>query len=137
MEVKLNNMDTSIKCLKKSKSQMSNIKIVSDTFQNTVGYVAKSIVDKKTLSKNILKNTRCYLPGGMQYVEGRSWRNKIKSGLNDRNITFFDPYIKPFVSDGDDISEGEDAKAEMLHWMETGQYDLVTQRMKRFRKYDI
>ena len=50
------------------------------------------------LTPNFLKNTRCYLPGSMQYAkDGRSWRGKIKDALGDRNITFFDPYIKPFI----------------------------------------
>ena len=81
--------------------------------------------------KNLLKNTRCYLPGPMQYVkDGRSWRETVKSELGNRNITFFDPYCKPFLND---IPEDENSRMKMLHWMETGQYDVVTERMKHIR----
>ena len=87
------------------------------------------------LTPNFLKNTRCYLPGSMQYAkDGRSWRGKIKDALGDRNITFFDTYIKPFIHD---IPEDEASRQEMLHWMETELYDLVTQRMKKVRGNDL
>jgi nucleoside 2-deoxyribosyltransferase len=89
----------------------------------------------KAKRPNLLKNTRCYLPGSMQYAkDGRTWRTKIKEKLEDRNITFFDPYIKPFDHDA---SENENSRSEMLHWMDTEQYDLVTQRMKKVRGYDL
>lgn len=86
-------------------------------------------------NSNLLKKTRCYLPGSMQYVkDGRSWREMIKKELEGRNITFFDPYYKPFIHD---IPEDENSRTEMLHWMETEQYDIVTQRMKQIRGYDL
>lgn len=84
--------------------------------------------------KNLLKNTRCYLIGGMQYVDGKGWRETIKDELTNRKIKFYDPYYKPFVHD---IPEDESSREEMLHWMETEQYDLVAQRMKAVRGYDL
>ena len=90
------------------------------------------LVDKKP--KNLLKRTRCYLIGSMEFLNGEGWRNTVKKELGDRNITFFDPYHKPFI---DDVPEDDAARQEMLHWRETGQYDLVAQRMKQVRAYDL
>lgn len=70
----------------------------------------------------------------MQYSDGRGWRDTVKESLKDRGIKFFDPYHKPFVHD---VPEDESSRAEMLHWMETEQYDLVSQRMKQVRGYDL
>src|ERR1035437_3374304 len=79
---------------------------------------------------NTLKRTRCYLIGSMQYSDGRGWKKE----LGGRNITFFDPYHKPFIHD---IPEDENSRKEMSHWMETEQYDLVQQRMWGVRGYDL
>lgn len=89
---------------------------------------------KKIETKNILNKTRCYLVGSMEFINGRGWREQTKNELNGRNITFFDPYIKPFIHD---IPEDEDSRKEMMHWRETEQYDLVAQRMKQIRGYDL
>lgn len=70
----------------------------------------------------------------MQYADGRAWRETIKDTFKDSSIKFLDPYHKPFVHD---IPEDENARAEMLHWMDTEQYDLVAQRMKAVRGYDL
>lgn len=87
------------------------------------------------MNQNLLKNTKCYLIGGMQYAkDGRSWRETVKKELSDRSITFFDPYYKPFVHD---IPEDETSREEMLHWVETEQYELVQQRMWEVRGYDL
>jgi len=97
--------------------------------------VAESDVKIPLSAKNLLRDTRCYLVGGMQYVrDGRSWRDKVKAELSVCNITFFDPYHKPFIHD---IPENESSRAEMLHWMDTEQYDLVQQRMWDVRGYDL
>ena len=70
----------------------------------------------------------------MQYLNGRGWRNDVKKSLSGRGISFFDPYHKPFL---DDIPEDENSRKEMLHWMETEQYDLVQTRMWSVRAYDL
>lgn len=85
--------------------------------------------------KNFLFKTKCYLPGGMQYAEkAKEWRQTVKDRLSPRGITFFDPYHKPFIHD---VSENESSREEMLHWMETEQYDLVVKRMKTVRGFDL
>jgi len=83
---------------------------------------------------NILSGTRSYLIGHMQYANGQGWRDIIKDELNNRGIVFFDPYHKPFVHD---VPEDDASREEMIHWMETEQYDLVAARMKRVRGYDL
>lgn len=83
---------------------------------------------------HILKDTRCYLIGHMQYMNGRSWREVVKKELKSCGIEFFDPYYKPFVHD---IPEDEGSRNEMKKWMESGQYDLVQSRMWDVRGYDL
>lgn len=83
---------------------------------------------------NLLRDTRCYLIGHMQYCNGRGWRDTIKETFKDTGIKFYDPYHKPFIHD---IPEDENAREQMLHWMETEQFDLVSQRMKQVRCYDL
>jgi len=85
-------------------------------------------------SSNVLKDVRCYLIGHMQYVNGESWRDRVKSELLHTGIKFYDPYHKPFVHD---IPEDQSSRNEMLKWMETEQYDLVQQRMWAVRGYDL
>jgi len=91
-------------------------------------------VVEKTSVPNLLRRTRCYLIGHMQYSDGRGWRDIVKNSLGDKNITFFDPYHKPFVHE---IPEDENARGEMDRWMETEQYDLVQQRMWHVRSHDL
>jgi hypothetical protein len=84
---------------------------------------------------NVLKNTRAYLIGTIQYAEdGRGWRHKIKSELGGRGIKFYDPYYKPFIHN---VPEDETSREEMLAWMAGGNYDAVTSRMKLIRGYDL
>lgn len=97
------------------------------------GYKVNDII-QITSKKNLLRGTRCYLIGHMQYADGRGWRESIKDTFKETGIKFIDPYYKPFVHD---VPEDEHSRAEMLHWMETEQYDLVSQRMKDVRGYDL
>jgi len=115
---------------------MKNVVAVSDFPYTPYAPGMKSTVMTMINNKtNLLNNTRCYLCGGMQYAkDGRGWREVIKEQLSSRGIKFFDPYYKPFVHD---IPENDASRAEMLHWMETEQYDLVQQRMWEVRGYDL
>ena len=88
----------------------------------------------KKKSTHVLRGSRCYLIGHMEYLDGHSWREVIKTKLKPCGINFFDPYYKPFVQD---IPEDEKARGELKNWMETEQYDLVQQRMWSVRSYDL
>jgi hypothetical protein len=83
---------------------------------------------------NLLSKTKCYLIGHMQYMNGRGWRDEVKKELASCNINFFDPYHKPFLHE---VPEDEGSRDEMKKWMETEQYDLVTERMWAVRGYDL
>jgi hypothetical protein len=69
-------------------------------------------VELLTRNTSVLKDTRCYLIGSMQYSDGRGWREKVKTTFKTSGIKFYDPYHKPFVND---IPEDEAARADMLH----------------------
>lgn len=83
---------------------------------------------------NLLNRTRCYTVGAMQYANGQSWRVKTRESLNKLGVTVFDPYHKPFVTP---IPEDDAARAELKHWMDSGQYDRVAERMKEVRSDDL
>ena len=83
---------------------------------------------------NLLKKTKTYLVGHMQYVSGRDWREEVTEKLDPLNVTCFNPYKKPFVKD---VEEDEASREEMETWMRTKQYDRVTEIMKTVRAYDL
>jgi len=83
---------------------------------------------------NLLRDTQCYLIGHMQYSNGESWRDDFTVFAEKLRIKIYDPYHKPFMHD---IPEDEAARQEMMHWMQTEQYDLAANRMKKVRGYDL
>ena len=119
---------------KKKLKVVENVEIVSTSPPILSDKEFDDIVKELERPTNLLRGTRCYLIGHMQYMDGRGWRDKIKERFKHDGIKFYDPYHKPFIQD---IPEDEDARAEMLHWMETEQYDLVAQRMKAVRSCDL
>lgn len=83
---------------------------------------------------NLLRKTRVYTIGPMQYADGRDYRNRVKEVLHPLGITVFDPYHKPFINE---IVEDEGARQEMKDQMEAGDYDAVTERVKQVRSDDL
>lgn len=50
--------------------------------------------------KNLLKRTRCYLVGHMEYGDGSEWRKVVSQYLSNKfGVICFDPYEKPFKND--------------------------------------
>jgi nucleoside 2-deoxyribosyltransferase len=82
----------------------------------------------------LLRKTKTYLAGAMQYENGRGWRDSITPSLLSMGVTVFNPYSKPFVEDS---NEAEDAREKMKQQMECGDYDSVAERMKRVRSFDL
>ena len=80
-----------------------------------------------------LFKTRTYLIGGMQFINGRGWREDITPHLKNMGITVFDPYHKPF----DDGKEDELTRSQWSSWMVDGKYDLVAEKMKIVRNQDL
>lgn len=83
---------------------------------------------------NLLKNTKVYTVGAMQYANGQNWREKVYAELSPLNIKIFDPYHKPFVSE---IQEDEAARLQLLTWMNNEEYDKVAERMRQVRSDDL
>lgn len=84
--------------------------------------------------KNLLRGTRCYLIGGMQYENGEGWRATVEKSLRSCGIKFFNPYAKPFIND---IPEHDDARKQLLDWMKNGEYSQVAYRMRDIRAHDL
>lgn len=83
---------------------------------------------------NLLKKTKTYLVGHMQYYNGSGWRQYVRSQLNPLNITVFDPYDKPFIKD---VEEGDDVRIKLKDNLLNGRYDEVQKVMKEIRIYDL
>ena len=86
------------------------------------------------MPQNLLRGTRCYLVGHMQYAEGQSWRDWIQPKLENIGITVFNPYKNNYV---ENIDEGTHTRDIMLKELEEGKYDVVTEKMKTIRSYDL
>ena len=83
---------------------------------------------------NLLKKTKTYLVGHMQYHNGSGWRQTVRSQLEPMGVTVFDPYDKPFIKD---VEEGDDIRAKLKNHILNGQYDEVQKAMKEIRIYDL
>lgn len=82
----------------------------------------------------ILNKTKCYLIGHMEFQNGRGWRQDLKETLAHTNITFFDPYNKPFIND---VEENEKARAILKPQMAAREFEIVADRMKKVRATDL
>lgn len=83
---------------------------------------------------NLLKNTKAYLVGPMEYRNGRKWREDVTKGISSMGIVCFDPYKKPFVID---VDESENANEELKKLRAAGDFDEVSRVMKRIRAFDL
>lgn len=83
---------------------------------------------------NLLKGTKTYLVGSIQYKNGRGWREKMTTDLQEMGIVCYDPYKKPFIID---VDECEDAQSEILDLVSKKDFDEAARRMKLIRSYDL
>jgi nucleoside 2-deoxyribosyltransferase len=84
---------------------------------------------------NILKKTKTYLAGAMQYeTDGRSWRDDMTEFLQEINVTVFNPYEKPFINAP---KEDENTHARMAALMANGEFDEVHDHFKQVRAFDL
>ena len=86
------------------------------------------------MSQNLLKKTRCYLVGPMQFSDGRNWRNVATEELSKMGIVVFNPYNKPFI---EKIDEDENFVEKMVDKLDEGKYNEVHRAVKRVRYYDL
>lgn len=83
---------------------------------------------------NILKKTKSYLVGHMQYSDGQDWREYVEKQFSSLEITCFNPYKHPFLKN---IDEGESKRKEMLENLSQGKYEEVSEWMRNVRSYDL
>lgn len=83
---------------------------------------------------NILKKTKTYLVGHMQYLDGQEWRALVRNTLKPLDITVFDPYDKPFIKD---VDEGYTVRQKLKEKMEAGDFDYVQEKMREIRIFDL
>lgn len=83
---------------------------------------------------NLLKGTKAYLIGPMQYAEGRSWREDISGFLKEISVTVFDPYKKPFINAPE---EDEETNKILQKKLRLGLYDKVAEHMRQVRAFDL
>jgi hypothetical protein len=83
---------------------------------------------------NVLKGTRVYLAGQMQYFDGAPWRVKAQTFLESLGVVVFNPYEKPFINA---TLEDDKAREELTTWINTGEYEKVVERMTKVRKEDL
>lgn len=86
------------------------------------------------MTKKVLKKTRCYLVGHMEYANGEDWRRSVEVELDKMGIIAFNPYKKPFLKD---VGEGEDFRGNMKELMARGAFGEVGDRMHQIRIYDL
>lgn len=86
------------------------------------------------MKENNLNKTKTYLVGHMQYSNGEDWRNLVKKELDPLGITAFDPYAKPFIKD---VEEGSSVRASMMADVESGNLELVQEKMRQIRIFDL
>lgn len=82
----------------------------------------------------VLRKTRCYLVGHMQYADGENWRNYVEEKLTNMEITVYNPYKKPFVKN---VEEGANVRNLLESQMIEEKYDEVQDKMRQIRIYDL
>ena len=83
---------------------------------------------------NILKKTKTYLIGAMEYADGTKWREDMTVFLHDINVTVFDPYKKPFINAPKEDSE---THRKLYALMQAEEYDEVAAHFKQVRAFDL
>lgn len=85
----------------------------------------------------LLNKTKFYLAGAMENDRnGNNWRLETQDELSKLGILCFNPYSKVFV-DSEKLEEGEEAHKLFKSWMKEGRLDLVAERMKPIRNFDL
>ncbi len=83
---------------------------------------------------NILHKTRVYTASPMEKQNTRAWRAEFIEKTKDLNLIVFDPYEKPFL---EEITEDEEAREMLAKWRSNGEYDKISERMRRVRNDDL
>lgn len=87
------------------------------------------------MNDEILKNTKTYLIGPMEYTkDGRTWREDMTEFFHKMGVTVFDPYDKPFINAP---MEDEQTHEIMYEMMRNKQWDAVAEHFKQVRAFDL
>lgn len=89
------------------------------------------------MNPNILRKTKAYLIGHMQYANGQGWRNEFKDKIAEIGVTCFDPYDKPFEQHLLGVDESDTIRDDCLTKMQQGDYDSVATLFKHVRNLDL
>lgn len=81
-----------------------------------------------------LHKTKAYLVGGMQYCNGRGWRDEVIEKLKNIGVVCYNPYDKPFVKD---VDESEKIQKGLMDLIVEENFDEVARRVKQIRSYDL
>lgn len=82
----------------------------------------------------ILANTKTYLIGHMEFVNGEDWRKSVTAEMNSIGVKVFNPYEKPFINAKE---EDEQSRKGLKTLMRQKNYDAVAEHMKDVRKFDL
>ncbi len=83
---------------------------------------------------SLLKKTKTYLIGPMEFQNGEDWREKFTKDVKSMGIHCFNPYKKEFIHRIDE----SDAHRKELNWLrEHGEYDALAAHCKDFRIFDL
>lgn len=84
---------------------------------------------------NVLRGTRCYLVGHMQYSDGQQWRDLIEEEVGKKmGVVCFNPYKKPFVNQR---PEDNSTRQWLEKEMQNGNLQVVHEHMKQVRADDL
>jgi hypothetical protein len=83
---------------------------------------------------NLLRGTRTYLFGQMQYFDGAPWRRHVKPLLQAMGVVVFDPYDKPFING---TLEDDEARKLLIESVGKGDFEYTVTHMKKVVREDF
>ena len=87
------------------------------------------------MTKHILYRTKCYLAGNIENSQApSSWRDQVKSELQQTGIIFFDPLKKPFL---DSVNEDKEHILRLTKLRQEGRFDELARIMRKIRVEDL
>jgi nucleoside 2-deoxyribosyltransferase len=95
----------------------------------------KTANQSDSMTKHVLHRTKCYLAGNIENSNApNSWREQVKTELQETGIIFFDPLKKPFM---DSVNEDEEHVARLRKMREEGRFDELSKTMRKIRVEDL
>jgi hypothetical protein len=89
------------------------------------------------INPNILRKTKAYLIGHMEYGDGTKWRKEFQEKIAEIGVTCFNPYEKPYENDILGVDESDSIRDECRRKIADGKYDDVAKLFKAVRNLDL